>query len=93
MTAGVGRRWFTITAWEDLDSMQAAMRENPPHQDAMRDFFRGEFASSVHTSVWVPHRIGVVWVRCPACGQVFDHDKAQGRCQCGQTTPERPDYW
>jgi hypothetical protein len=75
MAASVGARWFTITAWEDVDQVQKVMGNNATHKDALRQFFQADFGQAVHTSVWIPHHIGGLWVRCLSCKQVSDYHR------------------
>ena len=92
VTAAVGRRLFTITAWEDAESPKPLLRGGA-HKEAMDRFFGPDFAVGDMTSVWVPDRINAMWVRCTACGRMADYDKLEGKCQCGQPLPDHPAYW
>jgi hypothetical protein len=88
----VGHRSFTIAAWEDLESPRQ-MARGKAHQEAMERFFGPDFAASAMTSVWVPHRLNTLWVRCTACKRRVDAERQNGQCQCGQPLPEPPPYW
>ena len=92
VTAVVGHRLFTITAWEDAESPKPLLRGGA-HKEAMDRFFGPDFAVGGMTSVWVPDRINAMWVRCTTCGRMADYEKLEGKCQCGQTLPEHPPYW
>lgn len=82
---------YTITAWEDPESASQLLRPGA-HREAMQVFFGSEFAEGGMTSVWIPHHINALWVRCPACRRMSDYDRDEGKCQCGQQLPQLP-YW
>ena len=82
---------YTITAWEDAESASQLLRAGA-HREAMKVFFGPEFAEGAMTSVWIPHHINALWVRCTACGRMSDYDQDEGKCQCGQSLPHLP-YW
>ena len=82
---------YTITAWEDAESASQMLRAGA-HREAMQVFFGSEFAEGGMTSVWIPHHINALWVRCTACGRMSDYAQDDGKCQCGQSLPHLP-YW
>lgn len=82
---------YTITAWEDAESASQMLRANA-HREAMKVFLGSDFAEGGMTSVWIPHHINALWVRCTACGRMSDYDRDEGKCQCGQELPHLP-YW
>lgn len=92
VTARIGERGVTISAWEQLDQVKQIMR-SPAHSAAMKDFFAGGNGASVYTSVWTPARINAMWMRCGACGKVSEFEKNAGVCTCGERLPEPPPYW
>ena len=65
----VGRRLFTATAWEDPESAAQLLRSGP-YKEAVDRVLRTDFGAAVFTSVWVPHYLNVMWVRCTACGRL-----------------------
>jgi hypothetical protein len=92
VTGFIGLRGFTVTAWEDEESMRRALGKH--HAVAMRELFGEDFVASVWTSVWTPTRINRLWVRCTACGaleDVNDDHRSCGKCQA--PLPERPAFW
>jgi steroid delta-isomerase-like uncharacterized protein len=90
-TGTIGRRMFTVTAWDTPDQPRQLMRGGT-HKAAMQPFFAGEVATGGFTSVWVPARINPFWVRCTSCGRMSEG--AEGRpCACGATLPAHPPYW
>ena len=92
VTGFIGLRGFTVTAWEDEDSMKRALGKH--HAKAMRDLFEDDFVGSVWTSVWQPTRINRIWVRCSVCSALEDVSDDHRDCHsCGETLPERPAFW
>jgi len=87
--ARAGDRLFTISAWESSEAAGGLMR-SPGHRSAMQRFFRGELGSAVHTGVWVPERLNVLWVQCPSCAEIVDSDRPEGTCACGEELPRTP---
>jgi steroid delta-isomerase-like uncharacterized protein len=88
----ISHRFFAITAWEGAENPRQ-LRQGGSHKEAMERFFGSDFAAAGHTSVWVPHRLNPMWVRCTACGRVAEYDQLEGKCQCNQPLPEHPPYW
>lgn len=82
---------YTITAWEDAESASQMLRASA-HREAMKVFLGSEFAEGGMTSVWIPHHINALWVRCPVCRRMSDYAQDDGKCQCGQSLPHLP-YW
>lgn len=92
VTGFIGLRGFTVTAWEDEASMNAALGKH--HAVAMRELFEDDFVASVWTSVWKPVRVNRLWVRCSACGSLEDASNDPATCsKCSTALPERPAYW
>jgi hypothetical protein len=92
VTGFTGLRGFTVTAWEDEDSMKRALGKH--HAVAMRELFGERFVASVWTSVWTPTRVNRLWVRCTSCGALQDASDAPTSCgECQARMPERPAYW
>jgi steroid delta-isomerase-like uncharacterized protein len=92
MTATIGRRQVTLSAWSDAEAAAKFTREGT-HATVMKDFFGGSLAASGFTSVWSPLRMNPYWVRCPSCFKMSDARTAAGRCGCGTTLPDHPPYW
>jgi len=92
VTGFTGLRGFTVTAWEDEDSMKRALRKH--HAVAMKELFSENFVASVWTSVWTPTRMNRIWVRCPSCASLEDVNDDHRSCsQCNAGLPERPAFW
>ena len=91
VTAAIGDRRVTISAWEDAESPRQVMRGGT-HATAMRAFW-AHLSDGGYTSVWVPARVNAVWVRCPTCQHMVDRKKQQGVCSCGATLPPPRAYW
>ncbi len=90
-TVWFGKRAYTITAWENVESSKRLLREGA-HREAMHTFFGSNFSAGGVTSVWVPDHINTLWARCEACGQLADYEQRQGVCECGQALPN-VGYW
>ena len=92
VTGFIGLRGFTVTAWEDEESMRRGLGGH--HAEAMRELFADDFVASVWTSVWVPGRINRIWVRCTECASLEDVSDDHLACsQCGAELPDRPAFW
>lgn len=92
VTGFIGLRGFTVTAWQDEDSMKRALGKH--HATAMKELFGEDFVASVWTSVWKPTRINRIWVRCTGCGVLEDVSDGHAACSaCNAALPERPAYW
>jgi len=89
---GVGERLFTVTAWEDPESPRQLVRGGE-HRQVMQKAMGPEFSAAFHTSVWVPHHLNPMWVRCTACGRMAEFERLEGQCECGEPLPEHPPYW
>lgn len=88
----VGRRMYTITAWEDAETPRQVMHSGA-HKEAMGRFFNHDLGVAGHTSIWIPHTMNALWVRCTHCGKQVKYDKLQGVCACGEALPPPPPYW
>jgi hypothetical protein len=92
VTGFIGLRGFTVTAWEDEESMKRALSKH--HRVAMKELFGENFVASVWTSVWKPTRLNRIWVRCTSCGALEDVSDDHRACsKCGAPMPERPAFW
>ncbi|MBL8541827.1 MAG: ester cyclase [Betaproteobacteria bacterium] len=89
----VGHRMLTVTAWESPENPRQLLRGGT-HKEAMTRVFRPKgLGQALMTSVWIPERIGALWVRCEACGHMADSAKADRTCDCGAALPEPMAYW
>ncbi len=92
VTGFAGDRGFTVTAWEDEESLRRALGKQ--HARAKHDFRTSGLSPGVWTSVWRPHHINRIWTRCLACQQPNDvTDDHRGCTHCGASLPERPTFW
>lgn len=87
----IAGRGVTLAAWETPEHMKQLMRGGT-HAEAMRRFW-ANLGAAGFTSVWVPHRINPLWVRCKACNKMSDYSSDSNLCACGQTLPEGPAYF
>jgi steroid delta-isomerase-like uncharacterized protein len=86
-----GGRGVTITAWEQPEQTKQLMKTGT-HSDAMKRFW-ADLGSAGFTSVWVPHHINPLWVRCGACQKMKSYESHGGVCGCGELLPEAPAYF
>jgi len=87
----IGDCGITISAWEKPEQTKQLMRGGS-HSEAVRKFWAG-LSESVFTSVWVPHHINPLWVRCTVCKKMNDYEKNSGVCKCSQSLPEPHPYF
>jgi steroid delta-isomerase-like uncharacterized protein len=92
VTAVVGDRMLTISAWDHPDDPRQLMKGGQ-HAEAMKAFFGKELGSGGFTAVFVPDRINTMWVRCDACQKMVDAAASQGTCGCGAALPSPMAYW
>ncbi|MBI1782437.1 MAG: ester cyclase [Sphingobacteriales bacterium] len=90
-TMRIGDRGITISAWEKPEQIMQ-LRKGGTHAEAMKRFW-AELSHSAFTSVWVPHHINPMLIRCTTCGKMNAHDIKSGVCSCGETLPEAPAYY
>jgi hypothetical protein len=76
LLASDSKRGYTITAWADVESPKPLLREGG-QREAMKAFSSSDFTEGAMTSVWIPHHINALWVRCSACGQLSDYEKRE----------------
>lgn len=93
VTGFAGERGFTCSAWQDEASLHRALDQH--HARAKQDFRTSGLSPSVWTSVWKPHHLNRLWVRCTTCDTPNDMtNRLSGDCsQCGNALPQRPAYW
>jgi len=84
-------RSITISAWEHPEDVRR-MLNSQTHNDAKKRFW-DELAYAAFTSVWVPHHINPLWVRCGKCGKMNPYEKNKGICSCGGKLPDPPPYF
>lgn len=86
-----GDRGVTVSAWEKPENTKQLM-SGGTHRKAMSRFWK-DLGDAAFTSVWTPDHINPLWVRCPACKKMVDHEKSGGQCACGNSLPEPPAYF
>jgi steroid delta-isomerase-like uncharacterized protein len=92
LTAGVGHRLYTATAWKNVEDTRQ-IHQSEAHRQAMDRFYSSDFSAGGMFSVWVPARPISLFVRCDVCKQMSDYEKTAGRCACGAEMPTPPPYW
>ena len=92
VTANIGERMMTISAWDNADAPRQLMRSGP-HAEASKAMLNGSLAKSGYTSVHEPVRINPYLVRCAACEKMHREPAAGAVCDCGAGLPDQPAYW
>ncbi len=92
VTGQNGNAMFTVTAWEGPEHPGQLLRGGT-HKEALAAFFGPDLARGGSTSVWLPHHINPMWVRCASCNAMVAHEKLNGVCNCGSTLSDPPAYW
>jgi steroid delta-isomerase-like uncharacterized protein len=92
VSAIVGDRMNTITAWESEESMAPLMKQGE-HRSVVGRYFASEFGHGGMTGVWVPGRLNSRRVRCPGCDKMAAVKAAQQQCSCGAVLPDPLAYW
>jgi steroid delta-isomerase-like uncharacterized protein len=90
-TMRIGGRGITISAWEKPEHI-SQLKKGGTHSAAMQRFW-ADLSDAAFTSVWIPHHINPMWVRCKSCHKMYSYDKLEGKCGCGATLPEAPSYY
>jgi hypothetical protein len=80
-----------VTLWESPEAQRQVMRE-ANHKQASQDMFCGAVGAAFHASTWTLDRLGELWIRCPACGELRDGRTGEV-CRCGAGAAERPAFW
>ncbi len=89
--ARAGERSITITAWNHLEDVRQIL-QSPSHNNAKKRFW-DDLANAAYFSVWVPHHINPMWVRCGECKKMNSYEKSNGLCSCGSKLPDPPPYF
>lgn len=90
-TARLAGRGITITAWEKPENV-AQIYTSPAHREAMKKFWPN-LSKGAYASVWIPHHINPLYVRCFVCNKMSDSEKSAGVCECGGALAEAPPYF
>jgi steroid delta-isomerase-like uncharacterized protein len=92
VTGFAGNRGFTCTAWQNEKALYQALDRH--HARAKQDFRTSGLSPGVWTSVWKPHHINALWLRCLTCEQPNDVTDGHRQCtNCGSELPPQPPYW
>ena len=90
-TARLAGRGVTIAAWEKPENI-AQIYTSPAHREAMKKFWPN-LSKGAYASVWIPHHINPLYVRCFVCNKMSDSEKSAGVCECGGALGEAPPYF
>ncbi len=93
VSAAVGHRMLTVSAWESPEASRQLMTEGSAHAALMKAFLEGSLANHGHTSVWTKLRESPVSVRCDSCGMMNSDPGPGANCSCGATLPEAVPFW
>jgi hypothetical protein len=64
------------------------------HKEAMDRFFSPTgVGGGGSTSVWQPHHLNALWMRCTSCGQMVMSEGDDPHCRCGAALPRDLPYW
>ena len=92
VTATVGDRMMTISAWENQESM-APLMKGGAHRVAVDRYFRAELGRAGMTGIWIPGRLNPRRVRCEACSKMAPVRGSGETCSCGSALPDPIVYW
>ncbi len=92
LTAGVGGRFYTATAWESVEDPRQ-IYQSGAHNEMMDKFYNADFSAGGVFGVWVPAHLSPLLVRCTQCKSLNDYMKSAGKCGCGVDLPSPPPYW
>ena len=84
---------FTITAWEKPEDIRPLMRGGAHKEAVDRLFSPTGVAACASTSVWQPHHLNPLWVRCTDCSRMVAAEGDAPRCDCGAALPRDLPYW
>jgi steroid delta-isomerase-like uncharacterized protein len=89
--ARAGERSITVTAWNHPEDVNQIL-QSQAHNNAKKRFW-DNLAHAAYFSVWVPHHINPMWVRCRECKKMISYEKLNGQCSCGSKLPDPPPYF
>ena len=89
--ARAGERSITVTAWNRPEDVSRIL-QSQSHNEAKKRFW-DNLGDAAYFSVWVPHHINPVWVRCRECRKMNSYEKSNGLCSCGSRLPVPPPYF
>lgn len=89
--ARAGERSITVTAWNHPEDVSQIL-QSQAHNNAKKRFW-DNLANAAYFSVWVPHHINPMWVRCRECKKMSSYEKLNGHCSCGSKLPDPPPYF
>jgi steroid delta-isomerase-like uncharacterized protein len=93
VTAAVGDRLMTITAWDNLNSTAPLMKSGE-YRAAVGRYFQSELGGrGGATGMWIPGRLNPRRVRCEECSKMAPVSDTIDRCSCGATLPDPLAYW
>jgi steroid delta-isomerase-like uncharacterized protein len=92
LLANIGGRMFTISAYESPDDIKGMPQA--PHRDAVKATYTDNGVGvGGSTSVWQPHHLNTLFLRCPTCQQINLLEGEPSQCACGAALPTDFPYW
>jgi steroid delta-isomerase-like uncharacterized protein len=87
----IAERLYTLSLWDDLATIRH-LTASAQHKAAVRQVFKSDLGTALHTGVWVPAHLNPQWLRCPKCGTMIDPDRPDASCPCGEPVPAPGTY-
>ena len=82
---------FTLSAWENLEALEANLLPNADHQRVVQQFMKEGLAYATHSRVYQLVRAKPVMIACVACGKKNNAHKPQHVCSaCGTALEPAP---
>ncbi len=85
---------FTLSAWENLEALEANLLPNETHKHAVQQFMKTDVAWGTHSRVYQLVRAKPLMIACNACGKKNNAHKPNHVCSaCGAELEAAPAYW
>lgn len=85
---------FTLSAWENIEALEANLLPNEDHKKVVHRFMKEGFAYGTHSRVYKLVRAKTVMIACVACGKKNNPHKRNPVCSaCGEPLEAPPPYW
>ncbi|ULQ46420.1 ester cyclase [Flagellatimonas centrodinii] len=85
---------FTLSAWENIEALEANLLPNEDHQRVVHQFMKEGLAYGTHSRVYSLVRAKPMMIACTACGKKNNAHKTKPQCSaCGAALEAAPAYW
>ena len=85
---------FTLSAWENIEALEANLLPNEDHQRVVHQFMKEGLAYGTHSRVYSLVRAKPMMIACTACGKKNNAHKTKPQCSaCGADLEAAPAYW